>query len=223
MRAVVVDHTETKQLRAIGERLALYVRNGNKPVSRAALQAVAADLTAEYPELGQPLGDLVGRPGFRVLLPLAGQGRGTVEREALIRDAARIYLPEVTEALREVLGGFLELPETAERRTPPPEVNKSNRPVVERPKAVTTTEEQWTPPTQKRREPHRPHPGKPKKRGQSDPSLWEVGRYTGIMVCVSWILGGWIYGGRSPAVGEVVVLTALLLWTLVVWWERKGR
>ena len=105
-----MGQAESRNLRALGARLALYVRNGDNPVSRAALQAVAADLAAGLPEIGPPLGDLVGRPGFRALLPLAGQGKGEVEREALIQDAARIYLPEVTAALREILNGFLEAP-----------------------------------------------------------------------------------------------------------------
>ncbi len=218
-----MDPTETRRLRTLGQRLALYVRSGNKPVSRTALQAVTADLTAEYPELSQPLGDLVGRPGFRALLPLASQGRGTVEREALIQDAARIYLPGVTEALREVLGGFLELPETAERRTSPPEVNNLNRPIVERPKVVTTPDDQWTPRTQRRREPHRPHPENPQKRGPTDTSLWGAVRDTSVIGAVFFILVRCVFEGRSPNVGEVVVLTAILLWCLVVWWWRKTR
>ncbi len=99
---------------------------------------MTADLTAEYPELSQPLGDLVGRPGFRALLPLASQGRGTVEREALIQDAARIYLPGVTEALREVLGGFLELPETAAKQVVEPRTTNSELPPVESLEVVET-------------------------------------------------------------------------------------
>jgi hypothetical protein len=103
-----VHCTKDEQLRALGAQLALYLRNREKPASRAALQALAADLTAEVPDLGQPLSDLLGRPGFQALIPLAGKGKGEVQRDALIKDAGQLYLPDVVAALREVLNGFLE-------------------------------------------------------------------------------------------------------------------
>jgi hypothetical protein len=127
-----MDHAETRQLRAIGARLALFVRSEDRQISRATLQSLVADLTAKKPGLGQALGDLVGRPGFSALLPMAGQGREVVEMDALIQEAGQLYLPEVTAALREVLKGFLEC-STTTTRTASPEAARSE------PRAVGST------------------------------------------------------------------------------------
>jgi hypothetical protein len=216
-----VDPTETRRLRALGQRLALYVRSGNKPVSRAALQAVTADLTAEYPELSQPLGDLVGRPGFRALLPLASQGRGTVEREALIQDAARIYLPGVTEALREVLGGFLELPETAAKQVVEPRTTNSELPTAEG-QAVVVTPRKPAEPVRKRNQPE-PQQITPKRHRRAPLSPEQA---MGVSLAAgASALARWLQPHLPPGASEAFVVSLGVLAVLLVcflWW-RKTR
>ncbi len=209
-----MDPTETRQLRALGQRLALYVRSRNKPVSRAALQAVTADLTAEYPELSQPLGDLVGRPGFRALLPLASQGRGTVEREALIQDAARIYLPGVTEALREVLGGFLELPEIAAKQVVEPRTTNSELPTVKRLEVVETPRSA-TEPVSKRDE------RKPPQSFWLGPGSYdEISIVLGLVAAVAGVASR--FGHQLSPAAASIVGSMIVVWFFWSWW-RKTR
>lgn len=109
---------ERKQYRAIGGRLAVVLRQRQgQRSSGAALQAIAADLVGERTELLLPLKDLVSRPGFELLMAKAGSGRGVVERRALLADLERTFSPAVITALEELLGGFLDLPTTADSTT----------------------------------------------------------------------------------------------------------
>ncbi|MEN9541231.1 MAG: hypothetical protein RLZZ459_1322 [Cyanobacteriota bacterium] len=99
------------QYRAIGARLARYVREASGPLpSTGALQALAADLAAEHNSLVLPLKDLVSRPVFRTIAAKAGSGGGAMERHALLLQMGETFSPQVVSALAEVLSGLLDLP-----------------------------------------------------------------------------------------------------------------
>jgi hypothetical protein len=97
-------------LRSLGAQLAKYVRDrpGSSAHSISAMQSVIADLTADQPDIGTPLRDLVARTQFQTLIPLAASGTGEIQRNALIGEVRRIYNPDVVFALQEFLNGFLE-------------------------------------------------------------------------------------------------------------------
>jgi len=96
--------------RALGAQLAKYVRNrpGSSGHAISAMQSVIADLTADQPDLGPPLRDLVARAQFQTLIQLAGSGTGEIQRNALINDLSRIYNPDTLSTIQEFLNGFLE-------------------------------------------------------------------------------------------------------------------
>ena len=98
------------RLRSLGAQLAKYVRDrpGSSGHSISAMQSVIADLTANQPDLGTPLRDLVARTQFQTLIPLAASGTGEIQRNALIMEVRRIYNPDIVFALQEFLNGFLE-------------------------------------------------------------------------------------------------------------------
>ncbi len=99
------------QYRAIGARLALYLREASGPLpSTGTLQALAADLAAEHSSLVLPLKDLVSRPVFRSIAAKAGSGGGAMERHALLQQMGETFSPQVVSALAEVLSGLLDLP-----------------------------------------------------------------------------------------------------------------
>ena len=102
---------QRRQYRAIGGRLALYVRqqqSGLPPVST--LLAVAADLAGEQGQLVLPLRELVSRPSFPSLAAKAGSGSGSLERQALLQSMEATFAPALIAALGEILSGFLDLP-----------------------------------------------------------------------------------------------------------------
>lgn len=105
---------QRRQYRAIGARMALYLREAPAPLpAPAALQAMAADLAAEHSSLVLPLKDLVNRPVFRTIAAKAGSGGGALERHALLQEMGETFSPQVVEALAEVLTGLLDLPAQA--------------------------------------------------------------------------------------------------------------
>ena len=96
--------------RPIGIRLASLVQSSSKQgLPTNTLQALVADLAGEQAELIMPLRDLVSRPGFRALIPLACSGKGKLQRDALIDEMGRTFAPPVIAAMRDVLDGFLEV------------------------------------------------------------------------------------------------------------------
>lgn len=96
--------------RPIGIRLASLVQSRSKQgLQTNTLQALVADLAGEQAELIMPLRDLVSRPGFRALIPLACSGKGQLQRDALIDEMGRTFAPPVIAAIRDVLDGFLEV------------------------------------------------------------------------------------------------------------------
>ena len=100
--------SETANLRAVGAQLAQHVLKHDSCVTRAALKALTADLIADFPRLGPPLGHMVDQPQFRQLLPFAAQGGGAIQKYSLIDSLKALYLPEVVEDLGVILDAFLE-------------------------------------------------------------------------------------------------------------------
>jgi len=98
------------RLRSLGAQLAKYVRDrpGSSGHSISAMQSVIADLTANQPDIGPPLRDLVARIQFQTLIPLAASGTGEIQHNVLIAEVRRIYHPDVVFVLQEFLNGFLE-------------------------------------------------------------------------------------------------------------------
>ena len=92
--------------RQVGGKLAAYMR-ANDP-STQQIQALLSDLLAGD-DLLLPMRDAVSRPGFSALMALAGSGAGTVERQALLQELGRFYLPIVIEGVGTVLAGMLDL------------------------------------------------------------------------------------------------------------------
>lgn len=130
---------QRSQYRAIGGRLALYVRQqpGGLP-SVATLQAVAADLAADQTQLVLPLRELVTRPGFSGLVAKVGSGSGALECQALLQTLEATFTPALIAALAEVLSGFLDLPSPASTTAagasdPLPGAASSTQPRAERP------------------------------------------------------------------------------------------
>jgi hypothetical protein len=207
-----VSSPETAQLRALGAKLALYIRRGDRPPSTAALQAVVADLTAATPELTPPLRDLVGRVSFQALIPLAAQGSGSVQRDALIQEVRRIYTPEVVASLQEILNGFLECSGPAKRtasanpvKPEPPTASKRVHPANERPSKAPTS-----------RKPTGPSDSQP-QRGLAHGllSLWT---YLVIALAPFWV--GHL---RGAPYHPGVVGCSLFLMALCFWDWRSGR
>jgi len=97
--------------RAIGGQLAVYLRQrGHDLPSAQTLQALASDFAAGHDDLVLPLKDLLLKPAFRQLIPKAGSGKGTLERQALLQSMQNTFAPAVIDALGDVLSGFLDLP-----------------------------------------------------------------------------------------------------------------
>jgi hypothetical protein len=98
-----VTPEQRSQYRAIGRRLAAYVRQLADLPPSASLQAVVSDLLGNHGELDLPLKDLVSRPAFRSLTRKAGSGGGSLERHALLQSMQATFSPQVIEALGELL------------------------------------------------------------------------------------------------------------------------
>ena len=97
--------------RAIGHQLATWLQsNGARGANTGMLQGIVADLAGERSDLIVPLKDLVCRPAFQSLLPLAGSGRGHLQRDALLQEISRTFAPSVVAMISEVLSGFLGIP-----------------------------------------------------------------------------------------------------------------
>jgi hypothetical protein len=94
------------KFRQAGERLGAYIRASDPSTQQ--IQALLADLLADD-ELQQPMRDAVSRPRFASLRELAGTGGGSVQREALLQELARSYLPKVVDGIRDVMNGMLNL------------------------------------------------------------------------------------------------------------------
>lgn len=85
-----------------------YIRGTNPTTLQ--MQGFLADLLAGN-DLLQPMRDVVSRPSFKALQELAGSGGGALQRDALLQELARRYLPAVVDEVGQVLNGLLDLPE----------------------------------------------------------------------------------------------------------------
>ena len=94
--------------RQIGGRLGDYI-HANNPSSQQ-IQALLADLLAGD-ELLSPMRDMVARPLFLAVQRRARTSRRPIERDALLQDMGRFYLPSVIEAAGQLLDGILDSPD----------------------------------------------------------------------------------------------------------------
>ena len=95
--------------RQVGGRLGAYIR-ANNPATQQ-IQALLADLLAED-ELLPTMREVVSRDSFQRLQGLAGSGGGTIQRDVLLKELSRRYLPIVIEEVNELLNGMLDLKQT---------------------------------------------------------------------------------------------------------------
>jgi len=91
--------------RIIGRSYSLYLRK-NKP-SLSQSQSYLSDALADD-NLLPSLRDLISRPGFASIQSLAGTGQGLIERDSLIYELRKTYLPSVVEDVTHFLDGILD-------------------------------------------------------------------------------------------------------------------
>ena len=91
--------------RILGRNYSLYLRN-NKP-SLSQSQSFLSDALAED-NLLPSLRDLISRPGFASIQLLAGTGQGLIERDSLLHELRKTYLPSVIEDITSFLDGILD-------------------------------------------------------------------------------------------------------------------
>ena len=97
--------------RQVGGRLGAYIRANNP--SKQQIQGLLADLLAED-ELLATMREVVIRPSFHTLQGLAGSGGGAVQRDVLLQELGRRYLPSVVEEVAQLINGMLDLPGASE-------------------------------------------------------------------------------------------------------------
>lgn len=103
---------EQSQWRELGQRLADYLQRMDvTDVTPARVQGLVADLVGEHQALLLPLKDLVSRPAFQALIPLAGSGSGALQRDALVSEIQTTFAQQLVTGLGDLLDGFLELPQ----------------------------------------------------------------------------------------------------------------
>ncbi|QPN57007.1 hypothetical protein I1E95_02180 [Synechococcus sp. CBW1107] len=91
----------------IGARLGAYIRIGS-PTNQH-IQAFLRDQLAED-ELLLPMLDVVTRSSFKSLQNIVKRGGGAVQRDALLQELARSYLPVVVKKIGQLLSGMIEEP-----------------------------------------------------------------------------------------------------------------
>jgi len=92
--------------RHIGGSLGAYIRK-SRPTTQQ-IQALLGDLLPGD-ELLLPLRDVVARASFRSLYELAGSGKGAIQRDSLLQELAKSYLPQFVDQVGQVLNGMLDL------------------------------------------------------------------------------------------------------------------
>ena len=97
--------------RQVGGQLGAYIR-ANDP-STQQIQGFLGDLLVDD-ELLNPVRDAVSRPSFRGLQALAGSGAGGVQRDALLQELGRSYLPNVVAGVGQVINGLLDQPRSTQ-------------------------------------------------------------------------------------------------------------
>ena len=93
--------------RTVGGRLGAYIRSNNPSTQQ--IQSLLGDLLAND-ELLLPMRDVVARPSFTALRDFAGSGGGAAQRDALLQELARSYLPTVVDGVGQLINGMLDQP-----------------------------------------------------------------------------------------------------------------
>jgi len=96
----------------VGIELARHIRQNSesKKYSVSVLQGLIADLTVDDDELCMLLKEFVARRSFDAILPLAAAGtRGQLQKDVLMQDVSRIYLPAISAQISDFLDGYLGL------------------------------------------------------------------------------------------------------------------
>lgn len=93
--------------RTVGGRLGAYIRSNNPSTQQ--IQSLLGDLLAND-ELLLPMRDVVARQSFPALRDFAGSGGGAIQRDALLQELARSYLPNIVDAVGQLVNGFLDQP-----------------------------------------------------------------------------------------------------------------
>lgn len=91
--------------RQVGGLLGAYLRSGSPTTQQ--IQSFLGDHLADD-DLLLPIKDAVARPAFAGIQELVGTGGGSVQRDALLQDLSRSYLPEVVQNIRDLLNGVLD-------------------------------------------------------------------------------------------------------------------
>lgn len=110
----------------LGKRLAEITRewSHSSPASITRLQAAVIDLAPNDENARSLLQGIILRRGFQSLIKFGGTGRGSEEKDALIRELQGIYSEEYEQYINRFLCGFLHIKSSSsdtyqERRLPP--------------------------------------------------------------------------------------------------------
>lgn len=93
--------------REVGARLGAYIRTNNPSTQQ--IQGLLADLLAGN-ELLPTMKEVVSLPSFHGIQALTGSGGGAVQRDALLQELGRRYLPSVLEEVAQTINGMLDIP-----------------------------------------------------------------------------------------------------------------
>ena len=208
-----VTPEQRRQYRAIGGRLALYVRQqqgGLPPVST--LLAVAADLAGEQSQLVLPLRELVSRPSFPSLAGKAGSGSGSLERQALLQSMEATFAPALIAALGEILSGFLDLPSgpTPSQNTSQP----SQKPATAKfspgsPSSTSTAHTQRSSANQDPAQPASPQSNSSHPARSRLPSLVAIAATSAVLVAGGLSVGGLWLSSRGVSASKLCAAVGL--------------
>ena len=101
--------------RQVGGRLGAYIRTGSPSTQQ--IQGLLADLLVGD-ELLPTMREVVGCASFQALQGLAGSGGGVVQRDVLLSELSRRYLPVVVEDVNELINGMLDLKQAPFKSSP---------------------------------------------------------------------------------------------------------
>jgi len=93
--------------RQVGGELGAFIRANNPSTQQ--IQALLRDLLAGD-ELLNTMRDVVSSASFQNLQSLAGSGQGAIQRDALLNELSRRYLPSVIDGVSQLLNGMLDQP-----------------------------------------------------------------------------------------------------------------
>lgn len=99
--------------RQVGGRLGAYIRANNPSTQQ--IQGFLSDLLAGD-KLLPTMREVVTMTEFAVLQGLAGSGAGVVQRDALLQELAKRYLPAVVNEAGQLVNGMLDQPPVAAKR-----------------------------------------------------------------------------------------------------------